>query len=243
MTDFGYWRKRSEEYEGKYSNPERVLDYEKRHRLDAALNMADVPASGVVVDIGVGSGELFNRLEGHTEAERVGVDFSRDIILAASGDDSTARYVQGDGGSLPLATDSVDLLFCLGVVGHIGRDGLEDLITEIARVLRPGGQLLFSFANSASPFRKLRNRYVRLRNGSPSDYDEYDPRRIVELLSDCGLSVEISRYLTYATGLVNTPLNIELYKLLDDYCDECSVLSRLAMTWVVRATRDSSSNR
>ena len=49
---------------------------------------------------------------------------------------------QGDGVTLPFDDGEVDAVYCISVLEHLGR--FEDLVSEIARVLKPGGPLILT---------------------------------------------------------------------------------------------------
>ena len=97
-----------------------------------------------VLDLGSGTGyfcpELKQRFPG---AEYLGLDLAEGMV-----NHSRAHHPQGDAWlvgdaeALPLATDSVDLVFSSLAVQWCHRSEL--LFAELARVLRPGGHCLFS---------------------------------------------------------------------------------------------------
>jgi 2-polyprenyl-6-hydroxyphenyl methylase/3-demethylubiquinone-9 3-methyltransferase len=55
------------------------------------------------------------------------------------------RYLAGIGQSIPLEDDSVDRVVCVDVLEHV-RD-FPSVLSEIRRVLRPGGTLFFDCVN------------------------------------------------------------------------------------------------
>ncbi len=87
-------------------------------------------------------------------AERaVGIDFSRPFIDKAEADRQAAglgnvRFELGDAKALPLAEGSVGTLYSFSALYVI--PGVEDVIGEIARVLRPGGRCVLDMGNSRS---------------------------------------------------------------------------------------------
>lgn len=238
MTDSTYWRQKSDEYGAKYGESTDILDIEKQHRLDTALSLATVPRGGVLLDIGVGSGELFTRLPNTFEGTSIGLDFSRDMIHTSLETAPGPEYLQADAGRLPFQTASLDLVFCLGVLGHLEDGKAPRLFDELSRVVAPDGQVVFSFANARSPFRWLRSVYFdRFGDGSVA-YQEFDPATIRGWCSSRGFSIGSTRYLTFSSGLLNYLPNRFMYELFDRYATDHKHLSSLAMTWVVSATKD-----
>lgn len=73
----------------------------------------------------------------------VGTDMERDALRAHR---SITRTVCADGGALPFATGSFDLVTANMVLEHLPQPG--DQFAEVARVLRPGGRFVFHTPNA-----------------------------------------------------------------------------------------------
>lgn len=54
-------------------------------------------------------------------------------------------FICSDTQSLPFKTASFDKLFCISVIEHIPGEGDKNTISEVLRVLKPGGKAFFSF--------------------------------------------------------------------------------------------------
>jgi ArsR family transcriptional regulator len=109
-------------------------------QLSALLALLDPTL--VVGDLGCGTGELSRALAPHV-AKVVAVDGSADMLHAARerlGDCANVDVRQGDMEALPLANGELDAAV-LSLVLHYAPDPARAL-TEVARVLRPGGRLL-----------------------------------------------------------------------------------------------------
>jgi SAM-dependent methyltransferase len=96
------------------------------------------PAAGdVVVDLGCGSGRslVWNHGSGAT---MIGIDvapyFAREALAQAD-------LVLGDLRRLPFADGAFTKAYALDVFEHLSRDALVDVLSEIARVVRPGGHV------------------------------------------------------------------------------------------------------
>lgn len=97
-----------------------------------------------VVDLGCGTGYFTTRLaDKYASAEIVGVDVAQGMLMFARSEHPlAAAWLCGDAEDLPLADNSVDLIFSNLALQWC--EQLPQLATEIARVLKPGGQLAFS---------------------------------------------------------------------------------------------------
>lgn len=108
------------------------------HDLVAAL----LPPGGALLDLGCGRDSLAAgpiTQAGHA----VGIDLSRADLRANS---VVHHALLADGGALPLATASFDLVISQWVVEHLARP--RPVFAEISRVLRPGGHVLVFTTNA-----------------------------------------------------------------------------------------------
>lgn len=99
-----------------------------------------------VLDVGCGAGFLSNHLarEGF---EVTGLDASQASIDVAARHDTTrtARYLLGDASALPFAAASFDVVCAMDFLEHV--ENPTAVVTEIARVLKPGGVFFFHTFN------------------------------------------------------------------------------------------------
>jgi 2-polyprenyl-6-hydroxyphenyl methylase/3-demethylubiquinone-9 3-methyltransferase len=101
-----------------------------------------------VLDLGCGGGLTAEVLAGRG-ALVTGIDRSQPSLQAGRrhGRDSGARvaYCAGDAGRLALADACMDVVVCVDVLEHV--PSVPAVLGECARVLRPGGWLLFDTIN------------------------------------------------------------------------------------------------
>lgn len=69
--------------------------------------------------------------------------------LRAEAQDLSVKQVRGDALRVPLKTASCDIVFCASLIEHVRYP--EQLLAEIERVLKPGGQAYVSFPPYYSP--------------------------------------------------------------------------------------------
>ena len=76
-------------------------------------------------------------------AQRIGIDVLIDKYRLLGIDSQNMKYVQSSETSIPLESDSVDILITLNALDHV--DNYEAMCSELRRILKPGGLLLGSF--------------------------------------------------------------------------------------------------
>jgi ubiquinone/menaquinone biosynthesis C-methylase UbiE len=99
--------------------------------------------------------------------EVVGIDESEDYVAAAREHAPPGcTFVLGDAAALPFPYGDFDLVGCLRVLHHVARPEL--VVSEIARVTRPGGRiLLVDQLGDVDPIRSLElDRFERARDPS-----------------------------------------------------------------------------
>jgi malonyl-CoA O-methyltransferase len=97
-----------------------------------------------VLDAGCGSGRYLRAL-GDRGARVIGMDLSTAMLARAR--ETTTRIARADIRALPFNAMSIDLVVCGLALGDVAE--LELALIEIARVLRPGGRILYSVVHPA----------------------------------------------------------------------------------------------
>ena len=108
-----------------------------------AVSETGIRPGGVVLDAGCGTGRALPALRAAAGADGtvIGLDITPEMLAEARhrGRAGFATLLLGDARRLPLADDSVDDVFAAGLVMHL--PDLTAGLTELARVVRPGGRL------------------------------------------------------------------------------------------------------
>jgi len=124
--------------------------FEKLHHLLDLIHFDEWKGKDVL-DVGSGAGVEVVRFA-RAGARVVGVDIADSAIALARQNleqqGLTARLEVADGEHLPLPDASFDLVFAHGVVQYTGND--HQMVSEIHRVLRPGGLAVFQGYNRIS---------------------------------------------------------------------------------------------
>jgi len=145
-----WWEDRAEEYyETMY-----ITDVVKRYVTGrrAALASERLTTGDRFLDLGVGTGTIFEEILAKEDIRGIGMDYTKnmvDIARSKSGNKGAA-FLQGNGVKLPFQDSSFNLVFSVDVFHHIAFEGLDyvdDALGEVHRVLKPGGTVLIYEAN------------------------------------------------------------------------------------------------
>lgn len=150
-----------------------------------------------VLDIGCGSGDLTN-LFIDKDISLFGIDVSAGMIARCQERFSNTPHfcfsTISPGSSLGFEDDSFDLIVCSSVIEYV--DDLSLFISELTRVLAPGGRLLVSAPATFSPVRLIQ-KFLRLLLSPICDVfaylaisrNSFTRASLGKLLSDSGLDV------------------------------------------------------
>lgn len=145
---------------------------------------AELVATGPVVDVGCGTGQVTGHLYG-LGVDVSGVDLSPGMLAVARQAHPGLRFEVGSMLALDLADASLaGLSACYSTI-HVPDDRLAEVFVEFARVLAPGGHLLLAFQVGDEPvhYEEAFGHRVRL------TFHRRRPERVAELLADAGLPV------------------------------------------------------
>ena len=148
-----------------------AIHLEHLHRYYMAARMVH----GAVLDVGSGAGYGSSVLA--RNAERVvGIDIAPDSALfaATTYPKPNLRHTAGDVRAMPFCTSTFDWAVCFELIEHL-QEG-EAVLSEIARVLKPGGQLILS-----TPNRPIYTEASGITN--PFHVREFDAAELRELLA------------------------------------------------------------
>lgn len=134
--------------EDRYSTPRGKLRYQLQNQMFLELING---TSDPVLEIAGGTGR-FSRQFAAMKKDLVVFDASIAMLTKNRGGISESAshplYVQGLAQTLPFASDTFGLVFCVDMFSHI-RDP-EPILSEMSRVLKKGGQLVINFTNKSS---------------------------------------------------------------------------------------------
>lgn len=112
------------------------------------LELTELVAGEVLVDIGAGRGEIIALAAERGAARAVGIEYSPDAVklarqtLAAHGNSPQAEILLADARSLPLEADTADVVTLFDVVEHLTPTELSTALDQVRRILKPGGRVV-----------------------------------------------------------------------------------------------------
>jgi len=200
---------------------------------DACIGLAG-DIEGRVLDLGCGGGHLLSRLVSLSRLSlvTVGLDISAVLSARARELNDRALIVRGDAEKLCFADGSFSCVFATELIEHLLEP--ESALSEIRRVIGPGGKLVMSLPNRDW----IRfNKYARTRDlFQPVDDRFYRWREVAELLSATGFRIDAVR--GFGLGL---PLLSRISRLLAIRIDAFALslvplLNRKCKRTIVRCT-------
>jgi ubiquinone/menaquinone biosynthesis C-methylase UbiE len=132
-----------------YNSDLLVQQYFQRRKTDAVRDSLGVKAGDIVVDIGCGSGVQLQEIGRTGYALAVGIDVS--LNAALHGQKKAIKntdFIIADAQHLPVKASCVDKIICAEIIEHVKEP--DHLITEIARVLKDGGEVVITTPNDRS---------------------------------------------------------------------------------------------
>lgn len=134
LTGYAHW---AGSYQAAPHNP--LMEVEQQ----AMLHLIPVDLRDYTcLDVACGSGRYMLLLQVRRAGQVVGVDYSADMLAQAKKVDLGGLLIRGPFSPLPFPDNSFNLITCGMAVGH--EKNLAQVIAEFARVLRPGGLLIYS---------------------------------------------------------------------------------------------------
>lgn len=119
--------------------------------IDHILKNAVLPKTGYGLDLGCGDGQLTKIIMDRSEAEwkLTGLDIDPEEISLAKGMGIYQKVYVSNANPIDELNNSLDFVFSNSVIEHI--DDLMPVLAEVSRVLKPGGQFIFTVPSSAFP--------------------------------------------------------------------------------------------
>jgi malonyl-CoA O-methyltransferase len=134
LTGYAHW---AENYPAKAHNP--LMGIEERAMLSL---LPDDLSDQHCLDLACGSGRYLLLMQARRARHLVGSDYSTHMLAQAKATNEAFELARSPFLPLPFAAETFDLITCGLAVGH--DPNLKGAIAEAARLLRPGGLLIYS---------------------------------------------------------------------------------------------------
>lgn len=184
-----------------------AFDYDARFRsyversIEETTARLDIEQGERLLDIGCGTGTLFQRLGTSSKWALVGVDISLDMLAVASGKKiACASFAQGSAYALPFRAGSFDIVVSCSAF-HYWRHPRRAL-DEMARVLKSSGRLVITDWCHDYLTCRLCDLYLKITD--PAHQRMYRSEECIRLLSQAGFKpLELDRYkISWLWGLM-----------------------------------------
>lgn len=138
----------AKEYSHRYGDADSFHSYFFNERLAEAINLLP-PGSKTALDIGAGTGQLYDRLiAAEPELDYYAIDIAEGM-LNESRIPPERRFV-GEFGKVELPVSRFDLIFLLGVTTYIDDEALRRMIEALEPSLSEDGRVIVTFTNRRS---------------------------------------------------------------------------------------------
>lgn len=166
------------------------------------IDWLELGAGNTLLDVACGAGGPALRIAAMTNCSVVGVDFHEQAVSAARTLtaerrlEQLAKFLLADATTtLPFPDNSFDALVCIDAINHLA--DRPRVLADWARLLKPGGQLLFTDATIVTG--PLTNAEIATRSSAgfylfvPQEYDE-------QVIAQSGLRLRIAENVTKNTA-------------------------------------------
>jgi len=202
-----YYDEFSRTYEAKRGSPKGAGYHDLLDHLEASY-VARFGSGRDVLEVGCGTGLVLSRIADFAQAAK-GVDLSPGMLELAK--KRGLDVVEGSATSLPFPDRSFDVTCSFKVLAHV--PGIEQALSEMARVTRPGGVILAEFYNPHSLRGLLRRigpaRTIGRARREDDVFTRFDSPSRTRTLTPPGcrfLGARGVRILTPFAGLLDVPL-------------------------------------
>ncbi|MGB9966354.1 class I SAM-dependent methyltransferase [Halobacterium hubeiense] len=167
-----------------------------------------VGAADRALDVATGAGHTAGALANDGASQVVATDAAPTMVATATRAFPSVIGVICDAERLPFATNSFDAVTCRIAAHHFPEP--TDFVTEVARVLKPGGTLAFedNVAPDDEVLDDFLNRVERIRD--PTHVRSHRVGDWLRWFADAGLTVETSRVVTKTLDYDDWVANVDL---------------------------------
>ena len=114
----------------------------------------NLPQNSVITEIGCGEGLFLTHIaQMYPHSNFIGIDFWENIINEAQLRShqlnlTNIKFQLSDGKTAPLPDNHADCVFCINTILNVPHNAISGLITELYRICRSGGYIIFDIRNT-----------------------------------------------------------------------------------------------
>ncbi|MBK8848007.1 MAG: class I SAM-dependent methyltransferase [Bacteroidetes bacterium] len=117
-------------------------------RAQLLVAAAKIKSTDKCLEIGCGTGLFTGKIYDDTRADITAIDISEDLLEEARTKHPQNKFIIGDAMNLDFPDNSFDVVFGSSVLHHLD---MQKSMSEIYRVLKPGGRIAFAEPNMINP--------------------------------------------------------------------------------------------
>lgn len=183
------------------SNPEEREEYSGGYWQDMVRRQSLALCQGIkgkILEIGCGEGLFLSQLAlQNPKAEIWGIDNNKDRLVQAEKRFSdknlpNIRLSLQEAPNLSFADEYFDIIFCINVFFNMASlDLVEQTLTQMQRITKKGGRILFDFRNALNPLLKVKYKLARHYDDSVANLplNAYRLKNIESILFSLGFRI------------------------------------------------------
>jgi ubiquinone/menaquinone biosynthesis C-methylase UbiE len=168
--------------------------YEIFGQMEAEIVQAAGLEDGMrLIDLGCGSGRLAAALHRSMDVSYVGIDIVQALLDYAKSKAPGYQFVLHRGLSIPLEQGSADMVSAFSLFTHLLQSETYIYLEESARILKPGGKIVFSFLEfaEAAHWKIFESTRMNARDASGDHLNMFIERNAIDIWAEkLGLVVE-----------------------------------------------------
>lgn len=163
-------------------------------RLGAIHDLVEPKPGERVIDLGCAAGAITHFLSGF-EMDAVGIDSEPSAIARARNLFPNLEFVLADAARLPFGDHTFDKAVAADFTEHVDDDCFRAVLSEVRRVLRPGGTLSIYTPNPLHLIERLKKRNLVLAQ-NPTHIGLRDANQLKRSLTEAGYAIELDEWVT-----------------------------------------------
>lgn len=209
-----------------YNSDLLVQKYWQQRRTDEIKSCFKIDENDIIIDIGCGSGVQIREIGASGSKKVLGIDLNKNALKFARGKNiPNADYIIADAECLPLKPEIADKVICAEIIEHLISP--EDMISEIKRILGPGGGIVITTPNEFSfwgLYEMMWDLFGRGRNYGETHLMFYSPKELRALFGDfsCAMTKTIF-FVSPFFALFNIEFLLSLSKKFDGIFEKAGI--------------------